>query len=186
MEWTQQDVAELQAFTTTIDSDDIKCKEQIKKILLNNRFIIHVLNNKELEEVDAEPDEYYGINILPYYIINPTQTNVQNFICFEINYDELNRYNSAVKKLNIVFYILCHHDNITDEDTGVARHDLLAALIQHDFNFSNEFGQKIRLVSDVSSVVDNHYASRTLTFEQITDNNLTKTYNSNPRLANKF
>ena len=65
MEWTQADVAALQEFTTTIDSDDIKCKEQIKKILLNNRFIIHVLNNKELEEVDAEPDEYYGINILP-------------------------------------------------------------------------------------------------------------------------
>lgn len=186
MEWTQQDVAELQAFTTTIDSDDIKCKEQIKKILLNNRFIIHVLNNKELEEVDAEPDEYYGINILPYYIINPTQTNVQNFICFEINYDELNRYNSEVKKLNIVFYILCHHDNIIDEDTGISRHDLLASLIQYDFNFSNAFGQKIRLVSDVTNVVDNHYAARILTFEQITDNNLTKTYNGNPRLANKF
>jgi len=185
MEWTQEDVAELQKFTTTIDSDDIKVKEQIKQMLLNNRFIIHVLNNKELEDAGAEPDEYYGINILPYYLIEPIQSNVKNYICFEIAYDELMRYNSAVKRLNIIFHILCHHDSITDEDTGVARHDLLAALIQHDFNFSNNFGKKIKLVADQSRPVDNHFAARTLTFEQITDNNLTKTYNDNPRLANK-
>ena len=114
MEWTQEDVAELQKFTTTIDSDDIKVKEQIKQMLLNNRFIIHVLNNKELEEVEAEPDEYYNVNILPYYLLAPTQTNVQNFICFEVIYDEMMRYNSSVKRLNVIFHILCHHDNITD------------------------------------------------------------------------
>ena len=186
MEWTQDDIAKLQAFTQTIDSDDIKIKEQIKEKLLNNKYIIHVLNNEELEKLDSEADEYYGINILPYYIVSPTQTNVQNFVCFEINYEELDRYNSAVKKLNIVFYILCHQKNIIDEDTGISRHDLLAALIQHDFNFTNYFGKKIKLKSDVSNVVDTNYACRVLTFEQITDNNLVKTYNNQPRLANKF
>lgn len=186
MEWTQEDVAELQKFTTTIDSDDIKIKEQIKQMLLNNRFIIHVLNNKELEEVEAEPDEYYNVNILPYYLLAPTQTNVQNFICFEVVYEELMRYNASAKRLNIIFHILCHHDNITDEDTGIARHDLLAALIQHDFNFTNNMGKKLKLVADQSRPVDNMFISRTLTFEQITDNNLVKTYNDNPRLANKF
>lgn len=191
MEWTKDDVADLIAFTQSIDSDDIKVKEQIKKVLLDNRYIIHTLNNKELEAAEAEADEYYGINILPYYIISPTQTNIQNFICFEVNYDELNRYNSVVKKLNVVFYVLCNQKNIIDEDTGVARHDLLASLIQYDFNFTNYLGSKLRLVSDVSNVVDTEYACRILTFEQITDNNLVKTpykdgTRSQARLANKI
>ena len=155
------------------------------QMLLNNRFIIHVLNNKELEESEAEPDEYYNVNILPYYLLAPTQTNVKNFICIEVIYDELMRYNSTVKRLNIIFHILCHHDSITDEDTGIARHDLLAALIQHDFNFTNTMGRKLKLVADQSRPVDNMFISRTLTFEQITDNNLVKTYNDNPRLSNK-
>lgn len=186
MEWTQDDIAELQAFTQTIDSDDIKIKEQIKEKLLNNKFIIHVLNNEELEKLGAEADEYYGVNILPYYMISPTQTNVQNFVCFEINYDELDRYNHCVKKLNIVFYVLCHQKNIIDKDTGISRHDLLASLIQYDFNFSNDFGKKIKLISDVSNVVDTNYSCRVLTFQQITDNNLVKTKNGSPRLSNKF
>lgn len=194
MEWTQQDTDALRQFTTTIDSDDIKVKEKIKQVLLDNRFIIKTLNNKELEDVDAEPEEYYGINILPYYMISPTQTNVQNFICYEVAYNELDRYNSAVKKLNIVFTILCNdktimddpdkENNIIDDGTGIPRHDLLAALIQDTFNYTNYFGRKIKLVSDVPSTVDTHYACRVLTFEQITDNNLVKT-SGQPRLANK-
>ena len=74
-------------------NDNIKIKEQIKQILLNNRYIIHVLNNKELEEAESEPDEYYGINILPYYIISPTQTNIQNFICYGYIYYHFYRIN---------------------------------------------------------------------------------------------
>lgn len=186
MEWTQSDKEALVAFKETIDSDNIKIKQKIKKTLLNNRFIIHVLNNKELEEAEAEPDDYFGVNILDYYMISPTQHNVQNFICYETNYDELNRYNSTVKIMQVVFYILCEQKNIKDEDTGIARHDLLAALIQDQFNYTNMFGSKLKLVSDVCGVVDTNYAGRTLTFEQVTDNNVIKTINGTPRFANKI
>ena len=41
------------------------------------------------------------------------------------------------------------------------------------------------LVSDEPSVVDNNYACRVLTFEQTTDNNIVKTGENGPRLANK-
>lgn len=186
MEWTMEDKEALQSFKNAIDSDDIKVKEQIKKVLLNSRFIIHVLNNKELEESDAEPDDYFGINILPYILVTPTQTNVQNFICYEVNYDTLSQYNKSIKLLNITFYILCEQKNIIDKDTGIAKHDLLASLIQYEFNFTNYIGGgKIELVSDTSSVVDSNYATRTLVFRQMTDNNLVKTRNGVPKLANK-
>lgn len=185
MDWTTDDREALLALKDCIDFDDIHIKEGIKKVLLNNKAIIHVLNNKELEEAEAEPDDYFNINILPYYIVQPTQTKVSNFVCYEVQYRDIDMGNKSMKNLQIVFYILCEQKTIRDEETGIARHDLLAALIQNDFNFTNYFGKKIKLISDVPSVVDMAYACRTLTFEQYTDNNLVKTSNGIPRLANK-
>ena len=181
-------------FKGEIDSDDIKVKETIKRILLDNKLIVYALNNKELEEEEADPEDYFGVNILPYYMINPVQHNVQNYLCYEVRYDMAQSYqyskshnslNPTVKTLSIIFTILCHHRNIVDEETGLARHDLLAALVQDQFNWSSEFGSKIMLVSDVPSVVDNNYACRTLSFEQTTDNNVVKTVDNIPRLINK-
>lgn len=189
MEWTKEAKDKraelLRQFRDNIDSDDIKVKEKIKKQLLKNELIIHVLNNKELEEADAQPEDYYGINILPYYIIEPTQTNVQNFICIEVDYDEIDFANNCVKNLMVKFIVLCEQKNIIDEDTSLARHDLMAALLLDEFNFTNYFGAKIKCISDVASVVDSSYSCRTLIFKQITDNNLVKTRNKIPMLANK-
>lgn len=178
---------ELREWTNKIDSDDIKIKQKIKEVLLSNEYILYVLNNEELLNEEAGADEYYGVNILEYYLIKPTQTNVQNFICFETNFDELQRYNNREKVQQIVFYILCEQKNIMFEDTGIARHDLLAALLLDQFNWTNYFGGKIHCVSDVATVVDTNYECRTLTFEQVTDNNLVKTKDLSkiPRLANK-
>lgn len=185
MEWTEKDIENLQRFRTIIDSDDVHNKEVIKEKLLGNREIIHVLNNRELEEAEAEPDEYFGINILPYYLIKPTQTNVQNFICFETGFDEVDRYNDTLKTEQVIFYILCEQKNIIESDTGLARHDLLAALIMEEFNWSNYFGKKIHCVSNKPSVVDLDYACRTLIFEQSTVNNMVKTSNGKIRMYNK-
>jgi len=56
-----------------------------------------LLNNKELEEEEADPSDYLGINILPYFMIHPTQHNIQNYICYETSVRELERYNSNMK-----------------------------------------------------------------------------------------
>ena len=180
------DVPALLEFKEQVDSDDICVKEEIKKQLLNNRFLVHVLHNKELEDNDAEIDDFFNVNIKPYYMIPDTQSSVKNYVCYEVNYDELNRNNSCIKILQVVFHILCHQSDIIDSDTGIARHDLLAALIIDQFNYTNYFGSKIKLVSDKATTTDTNYACRTLTFEQITDNNLVKTVSSTPRFANKI
>ena len=73
-----------------------------------------------------------------------------------------------------MFYILCDEKNGVDKLTGIARHDLLAALIIRDFNWSNLFGKQIHLISDIPSVTDNDYATRTLTFEGEFPNNIVK------------
>ena len=188
MEWTDQDTQALRAWRNMIDSDNIKIKEKIKVELLNNKSIIRVIANKELEAIDAEPEDYYGVNIFPYYNIYATQDSTQSFVCFDTSF-EMQRYatNPTEKQQQIYFYILCHVKDIKDRDTGLARHDLLAALITDQFNWTNKFGKDIHLVSDRPYTVDNDYILRTLVFQQITYNNLVKSTNKLgvPRLANK-
>lgn len=186
VEWTKQDTNNLRQWRDKIDSDNIKIKEYIKQRLIDNKDIVHVLANKKLEEDGCEPDEYFGVNILPFYLISLTQHNTQNFICYETSFDEIKRYSHGTSKLQqIIFYILCHKQNLVDKETGLARHDLLSALISDVFDWSYIPGGQIHLVSDKPSTVDNDYASRTLIFEQITDNTMVKTRQGNPTFINK-
>lgn len=193
-EWTKEDSKRLASLKYVTDNDNIRIKEIIKQKLLANDDIIHVLDNKDLQEAEAENDEYFGVNILPYYHIMGTQTDSQNFVCFTVGYENVERnftnssrmYNDLQRHLHVVFVVLCEQKNIKDKDTGIARHDLLAALIQNEFNFTNFFGRRIQLVSDEETVVDNKYLCRTLIFSQITDNNVTKTeYGKSSRIVTK-
>lgn len=177
MELTNNQLQSLLNLKTLVDSDDIRYKEIIKKTLINSDLMIYLLNNKELEEAEADPSDYLGVNILPFYIIHPTQTNVQNFICYETEVRELERYNKKMKLQHVIFYVLCEEKNNIEKKTGIARHDLIAALLIDMFNWTNLFGGKIHCISNIPSVVDNDYACRTLIFEQLTDNNLAKTRN---------
>ena len=174
MELKPEQLDFLRSLKTLTDSDNIRVKEIIKKRLIDDDMIIYALNNKELEEQEADPSDYLDVNILPYYLIHPTLHNVQNFICMEVQTREEYRYNKTIKMLQIMFYVLCDEKNGIDRLTGIARHDLLAALITRDFNWTNLFGKQIHLVSDIPSVTDNDYATRTLTFEGEFPNNLVK------------
>ncbi len=182
MELTDKQIQILRDLKKNVDSDDIRYKEIIKQNLINNDLIIYLLNNKELEDTEADPSDYLGINILPYFLVHPTQHNVQNFICYEIGFREIERYNSKMKILQITFYILCEEKNNIEKLTGIARHDLIGALILDIFNWSNLFGGQIHCVSDLPSVTDSDYATRTIIFEQTTDNNLSKTRNGVTRI----
>lgn len=185
-QWTKEDSKRLASYKYIVDNDNIRIKQKIKEKLLANDDIIHVLDNKELQEAEAENDEYFGINIRDSYIIPETQVDSQNYICFTVGYRDINRYNDLVKELHITFYILCEQKNLKDRDTGIARHDLLGALIQNEFNYTNYFGRMIQLVQDEESITDNGYVTRVLTFTQTTDNNVTKTkYGQPTRIVNK-
>lgn len=185
MEITQEQIQTLRDLKKLPDSDDIRYKEIIKQTLINNELIIYLLDNKELEDAEADPSDYLDTNILPYYMVHPTQHNVQNYICFETEVRELERFNANMKLQRIIFYVLCEEKTITEKKTGIARHDLISALIINDFNWSNLFGGRIHCVSNIPSVVDNDYACRTLIFEQTTDNNLAKTIGGTTRMLNR-
>lgn len=156
------------------NEDDIRYKEIIKQKLLEDDVLIWLLNNKELEDDEAANDEYFGINIRPEYIIPETQTNVQNYLCYEVSFDDTARFNPAIKYQEIIFYILCHEDNGIVEEIGAARKDLIAGILIDKFNGSNVFGNQLKLVSDKPSVTDSKFSTRTLVFEQKATDSLSK------------
>lgn len=156
------------------NEDDIRYKEIIKQKLLEDDILIWLLNNKELEDAEAENDEYFGKNIRPMFIIPETQTDVQNFLCYETSFDDTARYNPAIKYQEIIFYILCHKDNGIVDEIGAARQDLIAGIIIDKFNGSNIFGNQLKLISDKPSVTDGNYTTRTLVFEQKGTDSLTR------------
>lgn len=172
MKISEQELSELLSYKQQSNEDIVRYKELIKYQLLKSNKIIYLLNNKELEENEAENDEYFNVNILPYYLIKPTQTDVQNFICYEIQFNEIPRNNPGMKHTEIVFHILCEQKNIVEQKTGIARHDLIAAVLIDMFHGTNIFGNQIVLVSNEPSVVDTDYSARTLVFEQQTNNSL--------------
>ena len=154
------------------EKDNIYYKEIVKEKLINNSLIIQTLNNPDLDP--DSPADYLGENILPFYLIVDTQTKVKNYICFETSFDEVPRYNNTLKLGQVIFYIICDSKDIYDKKTGIARHDLLAALIQDEFNWTNMFGTQIHIVSDRPSAIDTNYVGRTLIFEQTTPNSIVK------------
>lgn len=186
MELTQEQVQELRQYKTVMDDDNIRFKEVIKKTLIDDPLIIYLLNNKELEETEADPSDYLGINILPMYLIHPTQHNVQNYICYEIQMKETPRYNDTLIYVDIIFYILCEEKNNIEKLTGIARHDLIGARIKHLFNWTNLFGTQCHVLSDIPSVTDNDYATRTITFQMLMPKDIVKTKNGTSSVINRL
>ena len=177
---------DLRSYRTIIDSDNIRIKNMIKNKLESNPYIKYALNHvKHDDDYDEDDDDNITSNILPYYAVFDTQTEVDNFLCFETSYDELQRHNGTFKLQQIIFYVLCHSRSVNDSTLGMARHDLISALLKDQFDYTDIFGMKIHCVSDKPGLVDSRYVSRTIVFEAITDNNIVKTVNGVPRLINK-
>ena len=187
---TKEDLLDkLRAYASTPDDDNIRYKEKIHDALLSNAELLYALNNEELEselfdednnllideetgELLGEVDRYFGdnSNIRPYLFIPETQTDVKHYVCYQVMFDELPRYQNVQKYTEITFNIFVNGKDRTDKLTGIPRHDLIASIIREKFNWSNIFGMQTHLISSKESVTDNNYLVRTLIF-QITDVN---------------
>ena len=196
----------LRAYADTPDDDNIRYKEKIHDALLSNAELLYALNNEELEselfdeddnllidektgELLGEVDRYFGdnSNIRPYLFIPDTQTDVKHYVCYQVAFDELPRYQNVQKYTEITFNIFVNGKDRTDKLTGIPRHDLIASIIREKFNWSNIFGMQTHLISSKESVTDNNYLVRTLIF-QITDvNSITYTpFGEKPSYINKL
>ena len=187
---TKEDLLDkLRAYANTPDDDNIKYKNIIRKALLKSPELLYALNNNELEselfdedgnllidkdtgELLGEVDRYFGDNssIRPSLFIPDTQTTVNSYVCYQVMFDELPRYQNIYKYNEIIFNIFVNGKDRTDELTGIPRHDLIASIIREKFNWSSIFGMQSKLISSKESTTDNDYVVRTLIF-QIEDTN---------------
>lgn len=164
------DLEEVIVYKKRSGNDNIFYKEIIKRKLMDNSQLIRAIDNPDL---DPEcPEDYLGENILPYYLLTNTQTKAQNYICYETSFTNVLDGNRILKQGQIIFSILCIEKNIYDKETGIARHDLLAALLEDEFNWCTDFGTQLKLVSDRPYATDGAFVLRTLTFEQTTTNGI--------------
>ena len=154
-----------------IDDDILFAKRVIKEKLCKDSDIIKFIHNDELERVDAEADEYFGINILPFIRIPGTQDKAKNFICFSVDDIEDLKYNEVMKTQYVQFQIFCHADDI-DTGLGISRHDLLGYIIRDIFNWTNIIGLQLKLVYNREGVTDTNYSFRLLKFEATKPNML--------------
>ena len=184
----------LRAYAETPDDDNIKYKDIIRKALLNCPELLYALNNKELEselfdengnllidkdtgELLGEVDRYFGDNssIRPSLFIPDTQTTVNSYVCYQVMFDELPRYQNIYKYNEIIFNIFVNGKDRTDKLTGIPRHDLIASIIRERFNWSSIFGMQSKLISSKESITDNDYVVRTLIFQIEDTNNIVYT-----------
>lgn len=197
----------LRAYRTTPDDENIQYKKKIEKALMLNPCLLYALNEKSLEselfdddgninwewneetkeyEPLGEWDRYFGgtSNIRPYLFIPDTQTEVKHYICYQVSFDEMPRYQDTLKYTNVTFTIFVHGNDRNDKLTGIPRHDLIASIIRERFNWSNIFGMQTHLVSSKESTTDNNYLVRTLVFQVVDTNGIYKTIDGKTSITN--
>lgn len=164
--------------------DNERYKYRIMKMLTENQDILWTLHNKVLEENSyttkdedgneiemLNGDAYRNVSIFNFLKIPGTQSTVKNFICFEVNDVEQPRYNKDLIIKNIIFRTVSHDDDYIT-DWGIARQDLLALIIQSEFDWTNVFGLHIEKITDRGRVAENGYYYREFVYETTIPNNL--------------
>lgn len=157
--------------------DDIdRYKYVIMKMLTGNADILRTLHNIKLEEKilnwdNPNGDIYRGVNIYDFLKIPDTQSEVKNYICFEVNDIEPMRFNDSFIIKHIIFRTISHDDDYKTE-WGISRHDLLATIIKSEFDWSNVFGSHIEKINDKGKIAENGYYYREFVYEVQTPNNL--------------
>ena len=190
----------LRAYATTPDDETTQYKEKIKQALMKSPELLYALHEEELEtelycedgkgnlilnideetgELLGEVDRYFGesSNIRPYLFIPETQTEVKHYVCYQVMFDELPRYNDTQKYTQITFTIFVNGKDREDESTGLPRHDLIASIIREKFNWSNIFGMQTHIISSKESTTDNNFLVRTLIFQLVDTNGIVETKN---------
>lgn len=164
--------------------DNERYKYRIMKMLTENQDILWTLHNKQLEEYSyttkdengneiemLNGDTYRDVSIFNFLKIPGTQSTVKNYICFEVNDVEQPRYNKDLIIKNIIFRTVSHEEDYKT-DYGIARQDLLALIIQSEFDWSNAFGLHIEKINDKGRIAENGYYYREFVYETTIPNNL--------------
>lgn len=114
---------------------------------------------KEIEEYN---ERITHKQILPYLKLIGIQTEVLNFLMFEVE-DRSATYNPAIKEQQITVICLVHEDDV-DTEYGICRQDLLAYIVKDLLTWTNSLGKQVKLIKDYQDIIDFTYYARVLHF----------------------
>lgn len=192
---TKDDVLKkLNGYANSPDDDVILFKEKIKQNLLRCPELLYALNHKEYESelfnddgtinYEGEWDRYFGTAIKPFFMLPETESETKTFLCYKVDFSETPKYNEKMYYFQVAFIMLTHEGTAIDDDTGIARHDLIGSIIRERFNWSNIFGAEVSLVSNAERTTDTQFIMRTMTFEGTRPKELVNTLNGKTYIIN--
>ena len=139
---------------------------QLPKLPLNK----YVDKNNPTEEELAERKRIVEYNhkvskpqIIPFLKVNDIQTEVLNFIMFDISDDRPSYTSDLMKNQVLTIFILVQEDNMETE-YNIERADLLAYIVKDILGNSNATGLRMKPYSDKFNVTETSYYCRTLEF----------------------
>lgn len=101
--------------------------------------------------------------ILSFLKVNDIQTEVLNFIMFDIA-DERPSYTSDLMKNQVLTVMCLVHEDDMDTEYGVNRVDLLDYIVRDILGNSNATGLRMKPYSDEFGITDTKYYARTAKF----------------------
>lgn len=174
------------------NNDIIFRKHKVLEVLREDPDLQYVLNKKqklplnrykdpknpteqqkrERERILAYNDKVSKPQIIQYLKLNDIQTDVLNYIMFDISDDRASYTSDLMKNQMLTVMCLVHENDMDTEFQDITRVDLLSYIIVDIINRSNFAGIHFTLQSNKPQITDTKYYARTLTF-------LVKTPNTN-------
>lgn len=118
---------------------------------------------KERQRIVEYNEKVSHPQILSFLKVNDIQTEVLNFVMFDIE-DERQSYTNDLIKHQLVTVLLLVHENDMDTEYGVDRIDLLSYIVEDLLCWSNDTGLHMKLIENKFGITDTKYYSRTLKF----------------------
>jgi len=165
------------------NNDIIYKKYKLEEMFKEDPDIIEVLGTKQKKPLNkyVDPDnpteeelekrrqiEDYNEKIthkqiVPWLKLNNMQTEVLNFIMFDIRDSSVSYVNKVIKNQEIVV-MCCVHEDDMDTPYRIPRTDLLSYLIRDILCWTNSLGMQLKLTNDYPDIVDGKFYCRTLKF----------------------
>lgn len=193
----------LRGYVTNPDDDTIRIKARVKDMFMHCPELLYALdvegcdsqlfdedgnlNVDDTGEPTGEWDKYFGENsyVRPYLYIPTTQTKVNCYVCYQVNFSDAPRYNDALRYCVVTFTIFVNGGNAMDNLTGIPRHDLIASIIREKFAWTGLTSSSAIPIKDEESITDTNYIVRTLQFQATLPNSMVKTDNGSTYYNNK-
>lgn len=174
------------------NNDIIFRKHKVLEVLREDPDLQYVLNKKqklplnrykdpknpteqqkrERERILAYNDKVSKPQIIQYLKLNDIQTDVLNYIMFDISDDRASYTSDLMKNQTLTVMCLVHENDMDTEFQDITRVDLLSYIVVDIINRSNFAGLHFTLQSNKPQITDTKYYARTLSF-------LVKTPNTN-------